>query len=158
TNFFGALRCTQAALPLLRQAVRKPVSRQRAVVVMVSSFVGRRGLPLMSAYCASKFALEALSESLRVELHDEGIAVAVVNPGVTRTEFFAAATGTRPAINLAPHKGMSPEAVAQALLSAARHPCRNRYLTLAGKSGMVLQWLAPSVFDYLLIRSRHNQD
>jgi len=74
---------------------------------MVSSFVGRRSLPTMSAYCASKFALEALSESLRVELHDERIAVAVgtrrhadgVHPG---------RGGTRPANYIHPKKACRP--------------------------------------------------
>jgi len=207
TNFFGVLRCTQAALPLLRRAVQnqlplpqpppaagrgpgggppargggevqnaretenrmagaapdsrrvhirgtKRARRWGASIVMVSSFVGRRGLPLMGAYCASKFALEGLSESLRVELHDEGIAVSVVNPGVTQTGFFKAALGARPAQNISPELGMSPEAVAQVLLQAARRPCRNRYLTWAGKGGMALQWLAPSVLDYLLVHAQ----
>jgi len=155
TNFFGVIRCTQAALPLLRHAVRDPLGRKRrwgAAIVMVSSFVGRRGLPLMSSYCATKFALEGLSESLRVELHDEGIAVSVVNPGVTRTDFLAAASGTRPANYVQPARGMSAEAVARVLLRCVRHPRRNRYLTLAGKCGIALEWLAPRLFDRLLLQ------
>ena len=113
--------------------------------------------PLTSAYCASKFALEGLSESLRVELHDEGIAVSVVNPGVVQTGFFDAAQGTRPAGYIPPQRGMSPAAVAKVLLQAARRPCRNRYLTLAGKCGIALQWLAPGVFDYLLLRAQRKK-
>ena len=156
TNFLGAVRCTQAALPLLRRAVQAPVGKKRrwgAFLVLVSSFAGRRALPQMSAYCASKFALEALGEALRLELHDDGIAVSVVNPGVTRTEFFTAASGARPDNFISPLSGMAPEAVAGALLRAARRPCRQCYLTLAGQSGMVLQGLAPWVLDYILLQT-----
>jgi short-subunit dehydrogenase len=120
---------------------------------MVSSFVGRRGLPLMSSYCATKFAMEALSESLRVELHDERIAVAVVNPGVTQTEFVTAASGTRPANYISPKGGMSAHAVAEVLLKSVRCPRRNRYLTAEGKAGIALQWLAPGLFDRGLLRA-----
>ena len=181
TNFFGALRCTQAALPLLRRAAQNPLAlpppssrggaetpghsrgakRARwpgACIVMVSSIVGRRAFPLASAYCAGKFALEGLSEALRVELYDQGIAVSVVNPGVVRSEFFDAAQGTRPAGFIPAQQGMSPADVAQALLQAARRPCRNRYLTWAGKGGIALQWLAPEVFDYLLIRAQRTSE
>jgi len=88
TNYFGVIRCTQAALPLLKAAAAAPENSRKkwgAAIVMVSSFVGRRAVPAMSAYCASKFALEGFSESLRVELRDERISVSVVNPGVTQT-------------------------------------------------------------------------
>ncbi len=77
---------------------------------MVSSVVGRRSMPGLSSYCATKFALEALSESLRVEVADERISVSVVNPGVTKTEFGDAAVGTRPGAFLSFKKGMSSEA------------------------------------------------
>ena len=156
TNFLGAVSCIQAALPLLRSAVQRPIGGKRhwgASIVMVSSFVGKRALPGMSAYCASKFALEALSEALRIELHDQGIAVCVVNPSVTQTEFFDAAAGVRPANYIHPRRGMSAADVAQAVLRAARRPCRNRYLSLAGKSGVLLQRLAPRLFDRLLLHA-----
>jgi len=151
TNYFGVIRCTQAALPLLRKA-RELEPAARPAIIMVSSFVGRRALPLMAAYCASKFALEGFSESLRAELWDEKISVSVVNPGVTRTEFFSSAEGKRPESYLAPEGGMSSEDVARVLLRAVKHPRRNRYLTAAGKAGMVMQWLAPSVFDRVMAR------
>ena len=154
TNFFGVVRCTQAALPLLRLAASAN-SRQRwgAAIVMVSSFVGRRALPMMSAYCASKFALEGLSESLRVELFDERISVSVVNPGVTQTEFVDAAKGERPANFLSPAQGMTSEQVARVLLQAVRRPRRNRYLTAAGRAGILLEWLAPGVLDRMLLKT-----
>ncbi|MCY3024330.1 MAG: SDR family NAD(P)-dependent oxidoreductase [Planctomycetota bacterium] len=157
TNFLGVVRCTKAALPLLRAAVRDPLvksGRCSAAIVMVSSFVGRRALPFMGAYCAGKFALEALSESLRIELWDERIAVSVVNPGVTQTEFFSSAHGVRPKTYIHPATGMTAPSVARALLRAVRRPRRNRYLTFAGRGGVLLQWLAPNVFDRALVQIR----
>jgi short-subunit dehydrogenase len=152
TNYFGVIRCTQAALPLLRIAANSNARRYGAAIVMVSSFVGRRALPLMASYCASKFALEGFSEALRAELRDERISVSVVNPGVTQSEFVGSAQGYRPKNFLAPEGGMSSEAVAKVLLRAVRRPRRNIYLTAAGKSGLLLQWLAPTLMDRVALR------
>jgi short-subunit dehydrogenase len=118
---------------------------------MISSILGRRAMPLMSAYCASKFAMEGLSESLRLELHDEHISVSVVNPGATKTEFGVAAEGNRPASFLSSEKGMSSEAVAKVILSVVRRPRRNVYLTLPGKACILTQWLTPRVLDWALL-------
>ena len=156
TNYFGVIRCTQAGIPLLRAAAKSDANTRRrwgAAIVMVSSFVGRRAVPAMGAYCASKFALEGLSESLRVELMDERISVAVVNPGVTQTEFVDAAQGKRPSQFISQSGGMTSEDVARVLLAAVRRPRRNRYLTGAGKAGIVAQWLAPSIVDRVLLKT-----
>jgi short-subunit dehydrogenase len=150
TNFFGVLRCTKAALPLLREAAKSNRRRWGAAIVMVSSFVGRRALPGMSSYCASKFALEGLSESLRIELAAERISVSVVNPGVTQTDFFKTAEGERPKGYLPPSSGMSSEEVARVILAAARRPRRNAYLTAAGKAGIAAQWLSPRLLDWVM--------
>lgn len=150
TNVFGMLRCTKAALPLLRKAKAQSSRKWGASIVNVSSFVGRRAIPNLSSYSATKFAMEAFSESLRVELWDEGIAVSVVNPGATSTEFFDAAEGTRPEGFSTPR--MTAETVAQYVLKATRKPVRNIYLTAEGKMGLFLQWLAPSAMDQVMLR------
>ena len=80
-NFFGAALLIRALLPALR--------RSRGRIINVSSMLGRGGLPLTSAYCASKFALEGLSESLWHELRPHGVQVAIVEPGGHRTRFSA---------------------------------------------------------------------
>ena len=153
TNYFGVFRCTQAALPLLREAARASKKRYGASIVMISSFCGRRSVPEFGAYGGSKYALEGLSEALRLELRDEGISVSVVNPGVVKTEFFGEARGTRPAAYVPPERGMTPDQVAKVILKLTRRPRRNVYLTLECKVGVFMQWLAPRLFDYLIWRT-----
>ncbi len=86
TNLFGALACTRAVLPGMR-------SRGRGLVVNVSSVAGGSGAPVLSAYTASKFALEGWSECLAAEVRPFGIRVAVVQPGTFRTPIYQAPQG-----------------------------------------------------------------
>ncbi|MCK6474781.1 MAG: SDR family NAD(P)-dependent oxidoreductase [Planctomycetes bacterium] len=150
-NYFGVLRCTQAALPLLRAAAKAPRGGKPAVV-MLSSIVGKRAFPGSAAYSASKFALEGLSEALRVEVANDGITVSVINPGVTKTEFFDVVKGERPAGYRPPENGMPAEAVARVVLNAVRRPRRNVYLTRDGRLAVLLQWLSPRTLDFFVKR------
>lgn len=77
--FFGAAAMTRDFLPLLRHS--------KGRVVFVSSILGLTSLPFSSAYCASKFALEGLAESLYYELRPFGVEVALIEPGGFRTDF-----------------------------------------------------------------------
>jgi NAD(P)-dependent dehydrogenase (short-subunit alcohol dehydrogenase family) len=83
TMFFGPLALTQAALPIMR------VKRSGAIV-QISSMGGQVTMPGFGAYCASKFALEAVSESLAVEVTPFGIQVLIVEPGAFATGFGGA--------------------------------------------------------------------
>jgi NAD(P)-dependent dehydrogenase (short-subunit alcohol dehydrogenase family) len=74
TNTVGALRMVQAVAPGMRQ-------RGRGCIVNVSSVNGKVSAPLEGTYAATKFALEALSESLRIELGHFGIRVVIIEPG-----------------------------------------------------------------------------
>lgn len=78
TNYFGAIRCTQAVLPQMRE-------RGSGCIVQVSSVAGRFTQPPMAAYCASKWALEAMTEALAGEMKTFGIRVALVEPGIIDT-------------------------------------------------------------------------
>jgi NAD(P)-dependent dehydrogenase (short-subunit alcohol dehydrogenase family) len=84
TNFFGALRCIQAVLPGMRE-------RKSGRIISVTSVAGRLASAGQSAYCASKFALEAASESLAAEVKPFNIRVNVVEPGVIETPIFGKA-------------------------------------------------------------------
>lgn len=79
-NVIGQLAVTRAVLPRLR--------RSRGRVVFISSVNGQLAFPMMGAYCASKFALEAAAEALRMELRPWGISVVVVEPAQTDTDMW----------------------------------------------------------------------
>ena len=81
TNFFGNVAMTKAVLPVMR--------RQRSGhIIFVTSIAGRIGQPMLSAYSASKFALEGWSEALRIEMYSLGIRVALVAPGSYETDIW----------------------------------------------------------------------
>ncbi len=141
-NAIGAVAATQAFLPLLRAG--------RGRIVNVSSVSGRVAAPFLGAYAASKFALEALSDALRVELRPWHIFVILIEPGPVTTPIWekgetATATdraalgdhspyspylpGVRRATRRAAARGVPPERIALAIVHAltAPHP-RSRYL------------------------------
>lgn len=78
TNYWGAVRCSQAVLPGMRE-------RGHGAIVNVSSVAGLVAMPNQIPYCASKWALEAMSESLAYELRPFGVRVALVETGVVAT-------------------------------------------------------------------------
>ena len=83
-NVVGLLGATQAYLPLLREGVSGAAGR----IVNMGSISGRFAGPYVGPYAASKFALEALSDSLRVELRPWGIHVALIEPGRIATPIW----------------------------------------------------------------------
>lgn len=80
TNFFGALRVCQAVLPAMR-------AQGAGLIVNVSSVGGVLGVPYQGLYSASKFALEGMTEALRMEVKAFGVDVVLIEPGDTRTDF-----------------------------------------------------------------------
>jgi NADP-dependent 3-hydroxy acid dehydrogenase YdfG len=86
TNVFGLLAVTRAFLPAMRE-------RRSGRVVNVSSVGGRMTFPLGGAYHATKYAVEALSDALRMELRGFGVKVSVIEPGYIKTDFTATTMG-----------------------------------------------------------------
>lgn len=80
TNIFGALAVIKAALPLFRK-------QGGGHIIGVSSNLGHVTLPVIGYYCSSKWAFEAIHESLAMEIKDFGIKVTIVEPGAYATEF-----------------------------------------------------------------------
>lgn len=79
-NVIGALAVTQAFLPLLRRAGGR--------IVNISSIAGLAATPFLGAYCGSKYALEAMSDALRLELAPWGISVSLVEPGAIQSQIW----------------------------------------------------------------------
>jgi len=102
TNFFGAHRVTAAALPLLREA-------GGGRIVNITSLSGLNALPFGSMYSASKWALEAYSESLRHEVKQLGIYVSIVEPGAIHSQTREAPH--RPKDNLHTYEGARQRAL-----------------------------------------------
>lgn len=86
TNFFGLIAVTQAVLPFMR-------AKKQGRIINMSSISGRIGFPGLSAYVASKHALEGYSESLRFELKPFGIDVTLIEPGSFQTNIWASVDG-----------------------------------------------------------------
>jgi NAD(P)-dependent dehydrogenase (short-subunit alcohol dehydrogenase family) len=80
TNVIGALRVYQAVAPAMRR-------RGSGQIVNLSSSIGKAALPIYGGYCATKFALEAMSEAMRYELAPFGVAVNILEPGIIATAF-----------------------------------------------------------------------
>ncbi len=81
TNFFGVIRVTQQVIPVMRK-------QKSGTIVNISSVGGRIGIPGLSAYHSTKFALEGLSESISYELEPFGIKVVLIEPGFIRTNIM----------------------------------------------------------------------
>ena len=82
TNFFGAIRVTQAVLPSMRK------QNWGGTIVDISSVGGIVGIPILSAYNSTKLALEGLSESMSHELEPVGIRVVLIEPGFIKTNIM----------------------------------------------------------------------
>lgn len=82
TNFFGVHRVCRAVLPIMRR-------QQAGVIINISSLAGLLAVPFQAFYSASKFAMEGLTEALRMEVKPFGIRVVLIEPGDFKTDFPA---------------------------------------------------------------------
>jgi len=169
-NVIGQIAVTQAFLPLLREGNGR--------VVNMGSMEGRLAMPFIGAYCASKFALEALTESLRMELRSWGISVSIIEPGTVATPILetsiaaaedtvrrfpdrahalydSAITAARQAADRIVKSAIPADAVARAVTHAltAKKP-RTRYTV--GQDARLMAFLArfvpDRVSDWLIMR------
>ena len=160
-NVFGQVKVTQTVLPRIRAA--------KGRIVFVSSISGRISNPNLGAYAASKYAVEALADALRMELRPWRIRVSLVEPGQTDTDIWRNAgnvldetvaamrpehrelygrhiDGMRKAIPTAQRMAVSPDGVAKAIEHAltSRRP-RSRYVTgAATKVQVALAAITPT--------------
>jgi NAD(P)-dependent dehydrogenase (short-subunit alcohol dehydrogenase family) len=121
-NVFGVAGVCQAAAAHMR-------SRGHGLIINVTSLTGRTGVPFLSPYCSSKFAVEGLTEALHYELRPFGIRVKLIEPGGVRTKFShpwashpaysPVADKVRQMMVSGGEKAAPPERVAKVILAAA---------------------------------------
>jgi len=144
-NFFGVLRCTQAVLRHMKK-------QGKGQIVNVGSILSLLATPRNSIYSASKFAVRALSDSLRIELRGTGIDVILIMPGYTDTPFFENQVRYGGPVRIGPMKGVHPRTVARAILRACARRKREVVLTIPGKFGAFLKRWCPRFLDWTLSR------
>lgn len=164
-NVVGAVAATQAFLPALREGGGR--------VVMMSSISGRVPMPFAGPYAASKFALEAIADSLRRELAPFDVDVVVIQPGAIRTAIWdrveememgryagtpygPMVDATREAALESGRGGLPPEVVAEAVweaLAASRPPTRRIVMPWKGRLRLrLMEWLPDRWLDRLIAR------
>ena len=145
TNVLGVLLTCRAALPLLRTG-------ERPVCVLVSSVVGRRGIPGQSAYAASKAAVCSIGEALRIEWAPDEIEVCTLNPALTATGFFDAQPNPASLPDPDMRESAQPLDVAQAILALSERPRPEVHLRWKWRVLGAINALAPSLADRLLVK------
>ena len=146
-NYFGALHCTQAALPSL-------IAR-RGQIIVLSSLSGIAPLLYRSAYNASKHALHGLFEALRFELKGSGVNVMLVCPGFTATDLRKNALVGDGSVAAQPPLAMgkvaSPQDVAEAIYQGALQRRRLLVLSNVDWRARVLARFFPRLFERVLL-------
>ena len=148
-NYFGAVYCTGAALPHLKES--------RGLVVAISSLAGVTGVPLRTGYAASKHALQGFMDSLRIELMDSGVDVCMVSPGFVDTqirEHSLSADGTPLGYNPLQGRALtSPQEVAEIIAQAMAARKREVRVGRRGKLLPLGKVLLPGLVDRIARRS-----
>lgn len=147
-TFLGCVWGTQAALRRMRP-------RDRGVIIQVGSALAYRGIPLQAAYCASKHAIQGFTDSLRCELlHEKSrVRVCMVQMPALNTPQF------RWVRNRLPHKPQpvppifQPEVAADAIVYAATHRVRERYVGWSTVKAVVGNKFAAAWLDHYLART-----
>jgi len=148
-NFFGTVYCTKYAL--------RQLLKYNGSVVGISSVAGYQGLPGRTGYSASKFAMEGFLSGLRLENHNTGLHVMIVNPGYTesnirKTALVADGTAQGESPRDEP-KMMSSEEVADHIFNGVKNRKRRIVLTTQGKLSYYLSKLLPRFVDKMVIKA-----
>jgi NAD(P)-dependent dehydrogenase (short-subunit alcohol dehydrogenase family) len=146
-NYWGQVYGSRAAVPHLR--------RQGGALINVASALADRAIPLQGNYCAAKHALKAFTDSLRMELEEEGapVSVTLVKPGSIDTPLFDKA---RTLLGVEPQPVppvYTPELVARAILDCAERPVRDLVVSGMGKVLSLAGTVAPRLTDRYMERT-----
>jgi NAD(P)-dependent dehydrogenase (short-subunit alcohol dehydrogenase family) len=148
-TYLGYVHGTMAALARMRP-------RDRGVIVQVGSALGERSIPLQSAYCGAKHAINGFTSSLRCELMHEGsgVRVTVVQMPAVNTPQFSWVRSRLPRRPQPVPPIYQPEVAARAIVRAAAHPGRRQYLAGASTRATILaNRVVPGLLDRYLART-----
>jgi short-subunit dehydrogenase len=150
-NFWGVIHGCRAALPHLRAA--------GGTIINLGSVVSERVIPLQGMYCASKHAVKAYTDALRMELEEEGapIVVTLVKPASIDTPFTAHAANHMDVRPRLPGPVYAPEVVADAILDCATHPHRDVFVGGAARAFSLMETFAPRLADLYMERTMFAQ-
>jgi len=151
-SYLGFVHGTMAALARMRP-------RDRGVIVQVGSALGERSIPLQSAYCGAKHAINGFTSSLRCELLHEGsgVRITVVQMPAVNTPQFSWVRSKLPRHPQPVAPIYQPEVAARSVLRAAGHPRRRQYLVGASTRATVLaNRVVPALLDRYLARTGYD--
>jgi short-subunit dehydrogenase len=136
-------------------ALKRMLPRDRGKIVQVGSALAKRSIPLQSAYCAAKHAVEGFTESLRVELlHDESrVKVTMVQMPALNTPQFGWVKSRLPRRAQPVPPIFQPEVAARAVYWAAHHDRRELYVGLSTVEAITAEKVAPALADAYLART-----
>lgn len=140
-NFWGVVHGCRTAVPHLK--------RHGGALINIGSIVSDRASPLVGIYSASKHAVKAYTDALRMELEEEGapVAVTLVKPAAINTPFIEHAANYMEAEPEFPPPVYAPEVVARAILRCAERPTRDITVGGAGKMMTAIGTMAPRLTD-----------
>ena len=151
-SYLGYVYCTMSALPRMR-------ARNRGTIVHVGSALAYRGIPLQTAYCGARHAVQGFHESLRCELLHDGsnVRVTMVQMPALNTPQFGWVLSKLPRRAQPVPPIYQPEVAARAVVYAADHPRRREYWVGASTVGtLVANAVAPGLLDRYLARTAYN--
>ena len=154
-NFFNILETNKLFLNSM-------IKKNKGTIVNISSLGGARSIQTNSVYCASKFALEAYTESLRSELKTTNINVINVRPSVINNtnyfngKFMNKNLGSKLEKKIKKISKMSPDIAAKKILKSITKKSRDLNMSFLGKLIIILNSIIPSIIDILIFQLRKN--
>ena len=141
-NFWGSVNCIQAAVPYMRD-------QRRGHIVNISSLAGHVSPPYMGMYSATKHALAAISDALRIELGGTGVGVSTIYPGLTETSFTENMLQEVEAPDIPPFARWAPaDLVARRVYQAVRYGLRDVYIAPEDIAAILADAFTPLVMDW----------
>ena len=144
TNYWGLVHGSVVACEHLK--------KNGGALIQIGSVLSDRAIPIQGAYCASKHAVKGFTDSLRMELEEEGapVSVTLIKPSAIDTPYIQHAKNYMPVEPLNPPPVYAPETVAEAILHCAEHPERDVYVGGGGKFLSTFGEYAPRAMDKVM--------